>query len=118
MKAKRQAVKARTAAQAKKAEDQKNAIIADLYGQIRQLRTELNDANTFAGIFVRLLERYMTREEISAEAEKMMEQMLALNAKKEDEKQIDPDDAAGTEPAAAPDQAEPAEAADSDGGDQ
>ncbi len=112
MKAKRQAVKARTAAQAKKAEDQKNAIIADLYGQIRQLRTELNDANTFAGIFVRLLERYMTREEISAEAGKLLEPMLALNAKKEDEKEIDPDGAAETEPA------EAAEAADSDGGDQ
>ena len=114
MKAKRQAVKARTAAQAKKAEDQKNAIIADLYGQIRQLKAELNDANTFAGIFVRLLERYMTREEISAEAEKMMEQMLALNSKKSDEKEIDP----GTEPAEAAETAETAEAADSDGGDQ
>lgn len=114
MKAKRQAVKARTAAQAKKAEDQKNAIIADLYGQIRQLKAELNDANTFAGIFVRLLERYMTREEISAEAEKMMEQMLALNSKKSDEKEID----SGTEPAEAAETAETAEAADSDGGDQ
>ena len=112
MKAKRQAVKARTAAQAKQAVDQKNAIIADLYGQIRQLRTELNDANTFASIFVRILERYMTREEITAEAQKMMDQMLALNSKEEDAAEIDPDMAADAEAAEAADEA------DSDGGDQ
>ena len=112
MKAKRQAVKARTAAQAKKAVDQKNVIIADLYGQIRQLRIELNDANTFAGIFVKLLERYMTREEITAEAQKMMDKMMALNSKEEDAAEIDPGTAADAEPAEAADEA------DSDGGDQ
>ena len=112
MKAKRQAVKARTAAQAKQAVDQKNAIIADLYGQIRQLKIELNDANTFAGIFVKLLERHMTREEITAEAQKMMDQMMALNSKEEDAAEIDPGTAADAEPA------ETADEADSDGGDQ
>ena len=112
MKAKRQAVKARTAAQAKLAVDQKNAIIADLYGQIRQLRIELNDSNTFAGIFVKLLERYMTREEITAEAQKMMDQMMALNSKEEDAAEIDPDTAADAEAA------ESADEAGSDGGDQ
>ena len=112
MKAKRQAVKARTATQAKQDVNQKNAIIADLYVQIRQLKTELDNANTFAGIFVKLLERYMTREEISTEAEKMMEQMLALNTKEEDAKEIDPDAATDAE------HAEAADEAGSEGGDQ
>ncbi len=112
MKAKRQAVKARTAAQAKQAVDQKNAIIADLYGQIRQLRIELNVSNSFAGIVVKLLERYMTRDEITAEVQKMKDQMLALNSKEEDDAEIDPDTAADAEPA------KTASEADSDGGDQ